>query len=290
MSLASAVQKRVLSVFSGIAPASTGQLFFKLWFKTKRYALRPEEEVSARQARVKKLTAAPGEILTVYEWGSGPVALLVHGWNGRATQFHKVVELLRSKGYMVVAYDAPGHGMSSGSETDLPAMAAAIGVVCGHYGSVELMISHSLGGLAAGKSIADGCKVKQLIMIAPPSSIGDLIDITWKELSLSASAKKVLRDLFEKKYGIQVWKNFSFAGFGQNLNCVGQVAVIHDRQDKEIPLAQGERVSGSIDNCRFLTTAGLGHRRILQSEEFLNLMETCLVPTKRGCTMPHETA
>lgn len=285
MSLTSTLLRQVLSVCSAIAPAITGKLFFNLWFKTKRYALGPEEEILVSQAKVKTLVWKPSQTLHVYEWGEGPVALLVHGWNGRAAQFHKVIEFLRIRGYKVVAYDAPGHGLSSGTECDLPAMVAALEMVHAHYGSVDLIVSHSLGGLAAGSMISKGYPVRQLMMIAPPNSIGDVIDITAKALSLSSQAKSALRSLFEEKYGGQVWKDFSFAGFRKSLDCVSKITVIHDDQDKEIPLIQGKSVSRNISNSVFLTTTGLGHKRILKSDEFLKLMETRLAAPESSGVM-----
>ena len=40
--------------------------------------------------------------------------------------------------------------------------------------------------------------------------------------------------------------------------------VIHDRQDREVPPENGERVAREAAAGRFLATDGLGHRRILR--------------------------
>src|SRR5690606_4048792 len=41
--------------------------------------------------------------------------------------------------------------------------------------------------------------------------------------------------------------------------------IIHDRDDREIPIEAGEALSYAWQGSRFLVTAGLGHNRILRS-------------------------
>ncbi len=41
--------------------------------------------------------------------------------------------------------------------------------------------------------------------------------------------------------------------------------VIHDNQDKEVPVADGQAIADRSPAARFLPTEGLGHRRILRS-------------------------
>ena len=50
---------------------------------------------------------APLEIagMKAWSWGEGPIVLLVHGWNGRATQLGDFVAPLVERGYRVVAYE-----------------------------------------------------------------------------------------------------------------------------------------------------------------------------------------
>ena len=53
--------------------------------------------------------------LSGLRWGeSGPVALMLHGWAGRPTQFASLVPPLLAAGRQVIALDAPGHGESPG--------------------------------------------------------------------------------------------------------------------------------------------------------------------------------
>ena len=42
--------------------------------------------------------------------------------------------------------------------------------------------------------------------------------------------------------------------------------VIHDREDREVPMQQGEALAASWRGARLLRTTGLGHKRILEDE------------------------
>ena len=48
----------------------------------------------------------------------GHKVLFVHGWNGRSSQFYRIIELLHNNGYDITAIDLPGHGRSTKSATN----------------------------------------------------------------------------------------------------------------------------------------------------------------------------
>ena len=52
-------------------------------------------------------------------------------------------------------------------------------------------------------------------------------------------------------------------------NCVTDsrisTLVIHDQDDKEVPVTDGKAIAAHAPGTRFLETKGLGHRRILHS-------------------------
>lgn len=274
------VLHRCFSLYSSIAPTSAGRLVFKRWFKTSRHALSQAETACLLQAVLTDVEWGSQQgMVRVYEWGEGPVALLVHGWNGRASQFYRVADLLRTRGYKVVAFDLPGHAQSAGDYSDLPSMTQAIEAVCKRYGSVALMIAHSLGSLAAARASASGCAPQQLILVAPPASIRTVVDRMLQQMSLSRSARTTFETLFEGKFGPRVWQDFSFEGIGPLLATATDTVIIHDRKDREIPWSEGEQVSMTISNARLCSTDRLGHYRILRANAFLELLDQCLAPS-----------
>ena len=107
------------SVAGYLTPSLTAAVAERLFFKTRRTGSRTGERDVLE-------TAAPSSIagMKAWSWGNGPTVLLVHGWNGRATQLGGFVEPLVARGYRVVAFDAFGHGESPPS-TEKPLDPAA---------------------------------------------------------------------------------------------------------------------------------------------------------------------
>src|SRR5262249_43173476 len=81
-------------------------------------------------------------------WGHGPTVLLVHGWEGRGAQLGAFVEPLVRAGLSVVAFDAPGHGDTSGSRLYLTDLADCVVDVARAVGPLHAIVAHSLGAAA----------------------------------------------------------------------------------------------------------------------------------------------
>ena len=45
------------------------------------------------------------------------------------------------------------------------------------------------------------------------------------------------------------------------------VLILHDASDKEVPLSDGQAIADALPDARLEKTEGLGHRRILKSQE-----------------------
>ena len=62
-----------------------------------------------------------GSEVVAYRWGRGERAvLLLHGWQGRASQFAPLVRELVAEGFRVTSFDAPAHGASGGQGKGQP--------------------------------------------------------------------------------------------------------------------------------------------------------------------------
>src|SRR6185369_17615122 len=75
-------------------------------------------------------------------------ALIVHGWSSRAARFALLAGALVDRGWRVLAFDAPGHGLSSGRSSSLPQVMAALDAVVTELGPVQALVGHSMGALA----------------------------------------------------------------------------------------------------------------------------------------------
>jgi pimeloyl-ACP methyl ester carboxylesterase len=96
------------------------------------------------------------------------------------------------------------------------------------------------------------------VLIAPPASLADssrrIADaLQWPEALRAAVQRRI-----EDRFGMN-WSEFEAerAGGEQPL------LVIHDRQDREVPFAEGKRHLSSWPQARMMEVQGLGHRRVL---------------------------
>jgi len=95
----------------------------------------------------------------VYSTGTGPVVLLIHGWEGSASSFTAIARRLLDEGHRVVLFDLPAHGYSPGRKTNL----VEIGRIIRNLENVEerfhAIIGHSFGAACAGHAIKSGARL-----------------------------------------------------------------------------------------------------------------------------------
>ena len=109
--------------------------------------------------------------LSALRWGSGPTVLLMHGWEGRPTQFASLIEALVGAGYGVVALDGPAHGRSPGREASVVLFARALLEAAGELPPLHAVIGHSMGGASALLASQMGLRARALVSISAPSRI-----------------------------------------------------------------------------------------------------------------------
>lgn len=274
------IVRTAFAAYALLAPKAAAQYAYKLWFRTQRYPLPIEEQDVLETSTRSEVEWAPGQSVQVYTWGEGPiekpVALLLHGWNGRATQFHRLIEFLTARGYRVVAFDAPAHGASDGNTADLPAFVAAFRAVHQACGPVALVIGHSMGAAAMGRAMEDGARVAQCVMIAPPCSLSHVVDRQSRDIGLCNKARLHFRELFVANYGPGVWDRYDVRMLHDMAPEPTAITIIHDENDKEIPCEWGLLISEHLPRSVFIKTTGLGHRRILRDDALLALIGTQL--------------
>lgn len=251
------------NLFSGLSLLSTraAALLAERLFRS--VSRRPESEKETQELATAKRyeLQLAGQRLVAWHWGRGPIALLVHGWGGSAAQMLPFVSPLRKAGFSVLAFDAPAHGHSDGKLSSLPQFAAAIGELARHFGSPEVLITHSMGGAAASLAIAQGLSVRRAVFVAPPADALEWFEKFARMLKLNPSVARAMRRRTERK--LQV--NFDHL----NSTCLGPaldmpLLVIHDRGDAEVLWYDGAAVAQSARQGSLLMTEGLGHRRILR--------------------------
>jgi pimeloyl-ACP methyl ester carboxylesterase len=190
-----------------------------------------------------------------------PAVLLLHGQGGNAQQLHAFVPPLLAAGFEVLALDAPGHGASSGDWLAIPRYGQAIDAAARELGPFHAVIAHSLGAPAATFAMMLGMQVERAVFVGPPAD-AFVYFVRWaRHLALPAKLVGLTKRAAERRAGYEL-ERINAERLGSSVKA--PLLVIHDRDDREIPHRDGERVARASSGGRLITTAGLGHRRILQ--------------------------
>ena len=204
-----------------------------------------------------------GRHIAMWRWGprDAPAVLLAHGWGGNAAQLRAFVFPLLSAGMRVIAYDQPAHGVSEGRLTGLPDFADVLAEVAWHHGDVRAVIGHSLGGTAAALAHAlKKADLRKIVLISPPS---DLLGYSRRFARwhwIPEPVRDSMQAAIEERYGLR-WSELELPRLAPRLEA--RALVIHDRGDRVVPWKQGEQFARHWQGARFISTEGLGHRRIL---------------------------
>ncbi|HTE55796.1 MAG TPA: alpha/beta fold hydrolase [Kofleriaceae bacterium] len=260
----SALRRVAIRSIHPIAPGRAAHLAAR-WFTT------PDRATSWRASDGARALLDPGDRLTLEtrsqrltarSWGHGPLALLVHGWNGRGVQLAAIGRALAARGYRAVAFDHPGHGGSSGRTVTIPEMADAIRDVGAQLGGARVVVAHSLGAVAATLALSRGLPARTAVFLAPPVSPDQWLLRFGRAVGLPASAAPELIAAIEQRAGVAV-QSVRPIDLGARLST--PLLVIHDRGDREVPFGDGEALVRAWPGARMLATDGLGHTRLLSS-------------------------
>lgn len=262
-----ALMRWAVDVADLVSPSLASELALRA-FLTPMRAPRPERERALLATATPLPLSAGGLPIAAWSWGpaDGPAVLLAHGWAGRGAQLGGVVGDLVARGRRVVTWDAPAHGDSPGQTTTLVAMAEVLRTVAAHVGEVEAVIAHSFGGAATTIALSRGLQVGRAVYIAPLFTIGKTVDAFVHGLGLSRAAST---DFAHGLAHANLASAEAVEGRVLAPSMTAPLLVIHDRDDRDVPYAEGVATAALWPGARLLTTAGLGHRRVLADREVI---------------------
>ncbi len=206
-----------------------------------------------------------GRNLAVWRWGplDAPTVLLAHGWGGYAAQMRGFVPQLLAAGFRVIAYDQPAHGLSEGKLTGLPDFAGALAEVAAHHGGVQHVIAHSLGGIAAAIAVSRGMHLQSTVLVSPPSDLVGYSRRFARWYWMPEPLRRAMQAAIEERFGLR-WTELEVQRLAPRLKA--PALVIHDHDDGIVPWTQGAALARAWPGARLLSTVGLGHGRILESD------------------------
>lgn len=255
--------KSAFAAASTVAPGLTALVAAQLFRRTNRGTPRPGERDVLDNATEMTLAG-----MRAWSWGEGPTVLLVHGWNGRATQLGGFVAPLLSRGYRVVAFDAFGHGDSPGRHLSLPELATCIRDVAEELGRVHGIVAHSMGGAATTLALSQGLAVERAVFISPPSDPREFLTFFSSAIGISDAVRSRVKANVERRLGMSM-EDMQATVHAPSMRT--PLLVIHDRRDKEVPFEVGRNVAEAWPGAELVATDGLGHQRILRDAAVTNV-------------------
>jgi pimeloyl-ACP methyl ester carboxylesterase len=204
--------------------------------------------------------------------GRGPLVILAHGWSGASGQFATLRALLLTEGFRVATFDAPAHGTSPGRTTSAAQFMRVIEHIARVHGPTLAVVGHSLGALAAAMSV-QRVLPKGLVLLAPMPSFDFALDQFQQALRFDDRLRERVAVLVMNKAKIER----RHAQLETGLAVGAPTLLIHDSEDRRIPVAVSRDLAERHPHLEYVETEGLGHSRVLVDESVLGRVRQFLL-------------
>jgi pimeloyl-ACP methyl ester carboxylesterase len=177
------------------------------------------------------------------------------------------VEPLVTQGFSVAWFDGPAHGASDGRRVTIPEMATALRAVAETVGPVRGIVAHSGGGMVSAwfvhRRLLDGFidLPEAIALVAPPADFASYYERFARLSGMTPAAHAQFRRELELRVGVRL-ETLDLPRLATGLPMAA--LVVHDREDGEVAWEDGAAVAAAWPDSEFVTTHGLGHRRILR--------------------------
>ena len=242
--------------------ASVGYVAPRMVASRMRRAFMTPRELSPRDwelpllAEAERITLRFG--LSALRWGKGPAVLLMHGWEGRPTQFGELIRALVQAGYTVFALDGPAHGRSPGREANVVLFARAMLEAASELPPLRAVIGHSMGGASALLATQLGLRADALVTIAAPGRILTVLRRFAHYMGLPDRARAHFVRLVEEKAGLPAGQ---IDVTRYQLDMPG--LIVHAADDPVVPFSEAQVIHDAWFDSQLLPLEQGGHQRVL---------------------------
>lgn len=218
--------------------------------------------------------------LSGLRWGKpgDPVVLMLHGWEGRASQFGRFVAPLLAAGRQVIALDGPAHGQSPGEEANPIVFAYALMEVVPELDRLEAIVGHSMGAGALVYALSLGLSVERVVLLGGPSSLRGVLNRFADFVGLPGPAHARFFREVEDYTGVPV-DNLDGVRAAPRLKPAA--LIVHDRDDEMVPYGDSAALAASWPGAELYSTNRLGHWRILTDEHVVQRVVSFIAPERQ---------
>jgi pimeloyl-ACP methyl ester carboxylesterase len=228
----------------------------------------------APRARREQELADRGEPLTLevfgitvrgHRWGSGPRVLVQHGWGTRATAMWAQIKAVEAAGFEVYAFDAPGNGDSDSDISTMFHFAETMRVAGEAFGPFAGVVTHSIASSGLPLALSQGLKADRVAMMSPRDELAKFLTRFLELADISKEHFDGVMAIWDRELG---WNRVLDATPSVLAPAFDFPAlIIHDRDDEDVDYQDSERIHAAWRNSELMLTDGLGHARIVRSDE-----------------------
>lgn len=228
-----------------------------------------ENELEVLDKATKKRITYEGFDIQLYQWGNGSKkVLLIHGWEGQAGNFSDLITELIKQDFTIYSFDGPSHGFSSKGKTSVFEFVGLVKELILKY-QVSKLVSHSFGGVATTYALSQLPEhvIDHYVLLTTPNKFSERIEEVSKQSGITEKVKRKLVSRVESEIELDI-NTLNVEDFVQKVN-VHSALIIHDKNDKVIPLQQSQAVAAKWEACTLEEIEGTGHFRILRTPEVI---------------------
>jgi hypothetical protein len=277
--------RSLFRIGEAVSPWLAARAATRMWFTLPAPAAPPQPPAGGAEFAV----TWQGTTVRGSYWGDGPVVYLVHGWGGSGTQLGAYVEPLVQRGYRVVSFDSPSHGISdpgpSGRRSSTGVeFAKALDAVAARFGPAHTVIAHSMGAISTLLTLKCGwLATDRLVLLAPLTSFSLQFRTVQRALAIGPRTNRHVERLARRRVGLAM-EDLDLEALLADVDTVSML-VVHDRDDRQTSFSASQRLAATVPGALFVATRGLGHQRLLRDPQ----VTSTVVGFVDGDAVPQDT-
>jgi pimeloyl-ACP methyl ester carboxylesterase len=255
---------------------------------------RPDSRLNDRQMTLlaraaRQVVDVGGNPVQIYDWNSSGTkkALLVHGVGGRCLDYVDIIEILTARGFRVIGFDAPSHGLSqlAPQGVDISNFWQCIERISQIYGNhYDLAFAHSFGSAALTLQMRKNTiHVDNLALFAPNAVFDSIIQGFLKQIKAHRDVFPILCDLtaqrFAERAGVERRELWIGNSTIENIRILAAQAsirnalILHGTKDIMFPHQESEAIASACPPvpCE-LHVLDSGHKSILSEAQTIQIV------------------